>query len=338
MNSRRQPLISIITPGYNCGAVVHRLLDSILGQTWQNIEFIFVNDGSTDNTAEVLESYRERFEARGIPMTVLYQENQGQAVALGNGLQYFKGEYLCWCDADDYLEPDSLQCRAEILEAHPEYGSVTGQAYVRSDGDFKIQEIIGVKSKWTESEMQFENLLNGRGNIICCGCHMFRTEAFLQANPDRYIYPSREGQNIQMLLPMYYMHKRYMLYKPVYNYIIYANSHSHKKSSKERQLQRCMGLNEIRRQTLLHMSLSESELERCFQKSDIAMHEAMLGVAVEYRDRTLAKQQRDLLKSMHAYDDRCKRRYREATSPLFRMAISCYRKIKGLRATMKLRK
>jgi glycosyltransferase involved in cell wall biosynthesis len=217
--------------------VVHRLLDSVLAQTWQNIEFIFVNDGSTDNTAEVLESYRERFAQRGIDFKVIYQENQGQAVALGNGLQYFTGEYLCWCDSDDYLESDAIACRLEALDANSQYAMVAGQTKFVDCESLECKSIHGPANDAIRPDHSFMSILQAsKDAYYCCGAYMIRAEDFLKANPSKYIYPSRGGQNIQMLLPNFYHRGIYVLNKPVYNYVVYPNSHSHIKRNKEQMI------------------------------------------------------------------------------------------------------
>ena len=81
-----QDLVSILTPCYNTGKYIHRLLDSVLSQTYSAIEMIVVDDGSTDNSKDIIKSYIPKFEARGYELKYLYQENSGQSVAIQKGL------------------------------------------------------------------------------------------------------------------------------------------------------------------------------------------------------------------------------------------------------------
>ena len=74
-----KPLVSIITPCYNGEAFLKRYFESILNQTYPNLELIFINDGSTDRTEEIALSYRERLEKRGITYIYEKQENAGLA-------------------------------------------------------------------------------------------------------------------------------------------------------------------------------------------------------------------------------------------------------------------
>lgn len=326
---QNQPLVSIITPGYNCGSVVHRLLDSILAQTWQNIEFIFVNDGSTDNTAEVLESYREKFEARGIAFRIIAQENRGVGEAIQTGLKAFHGDYLCWPDADDYLEPDAIKVRAEYLEQHPEFGIVTGQAIVRRVPDLEQVGILGNNVDFESAPAHFENALH-RNTVFCPGCHMIRTSDFLKINPEREIYPSRHGQNWQMLLPMYYHYQRGFIAMPVYNYLLFPNSMSREKLSAEKRLAQLQAYLTIPQETLKRIAFKDpSELEKYGRIVTYEYGRDLLLYARDYKLKSYAKQAKELMTDEGLYDQRLKRLYREATNPVYAALMRTYRKLRG---------
>ncbi len=219
-------LVSIITPCYNGEKTIARLMDSVLNQTYKNIEFILVNDGSTDNTENIVKSYEQKFTQEGMIFKYVYQDNKGLGGAINTGLKNFTGEFLCWPDADDYLETDSVYERVKFLKENPDYGIVTSNAYIRKEDNLENPTLLVKEvTDRVKQENQFDLMLNG-DSIFCSGCHMVRTEVFLDANPERSIYPARRGQNWQMLLPIYYKHKRYFLNKPLYNYIIYKKSMS----------------------------------------------------------------------------------------------------------------
>ena len=117
-------LVSIITPCYNGEHCLARMLDSVIAQTYRPIEYILVNDGSTDGTQALAESYIPKFREAGIDFKIINQENKGLAGAINAGLMCFTGDYLCWPDADDYLEPTSVEDRVKVLEDNPEYAVV----------------------------------------------------------------------------------------------------------------------------------------------------------------------------------------------------------------------
>ncbi len=224
-------LVSIITPCYNGDKTIARLMDSIINQTYKKIEFILVNDGSVDNTESVVKGYEQKFAEQGMLFKYVYQENQGLGGAINTGLKHFTGEYLCWPDADDYLENESIYERVNFLIQNPQYAIVTSNAYIRKEDNLENPKLLVKKvTERVKHENQFNLMLNG-DSIFCSGCHMVRTTAFLEANPERSIYPARRGQNWQMLLPIYYKFNSYFLDMPLYNYIDYPTSMSKNKNS-----------------------------------------------------------------------------------------------------------
>ncbi|MDQ6977908.1 MAG: glycosyltransferase family A protein, partial [Ghiorsea sp.] len=94
-------LVSIIIPTYNYAEYVHKAVESALNQTYQNIEIIVVDDGSTDNTAAVMQAYAEQ-------VIYIQQENQGAAAARNRGLLEAKGDFICFLDADDMYHADNI--------------------------------------------------------------------------------------------------------------------------------------------------------------------------------------------------------------------------------------
>lgn len=111
------PLISVLVPCYNVSPWLHRCLDSILAQTYTNWEAILVNDGSKDNTAEILEEYA-KLDSR---FKVVHQENRGLAGARNTALRHMSGEWMTWVDPDDEITPDYLaNYLASAMIQHPD--------------------------------------------------------------------------------------------------------------------------------------------------------------------------------------------------------------------------
>lgn len=94
------PLVTVIVPIYNVGQCLIRCLDSVVNQTYQNLEIILINDGSTDNSETICRKYMDR----DLRICLFTQENQGQSVARNVGLNHMRGEYLTFVDADDYID------------------------------------------------------------------------------------------------------------------------------------------------------------------------------------------------------------------------------------------
>ncbi len=225
-------LVSIVTPCYNGGKYVHRLIESILNQSYTKIEFIIVNDGSTDNSEEVILSYEVQFKARGMIFKYVPQANKGVGGAINTGLKYFTGEYLCWPDADDWLSADSIEKRKNFLDTHPEYHLVRSDAFVFKEDNLTtpIGTITKKKRNRCREEGLFEDYILER-DVIFCPCHMVRTSAFLLVNPERTIFESRAGQNYQLLLPLLYKSKFGYIDEPLYNYVLILNSLSRQKDN-----------------------------------------------------------------------------------------------------------
>lgn len=104
--------ISVIIPVYNAEKFLDRCLGSVLGQTYENIEVIAVNDGSKDGSLALLNGYAQR-DSR---VRVIDQENGGVANARNVGLAHAGGEYILFVDADDWIEPDMAQSLLKLLE------------------------------------------------------------------------------------------------------------------------------------------------------------------------------------------------------------------------------
>lgn len=277
-----KPLVSIITPCYNGEKFVHRLLDSILKQDYNNLEFIFVNDGSTDRTKEVVFSYKERFEKAGVDFKYVFQENKGQASAINQGLKLVTGKYLTWPDSDDYFSKNSIREKVSFLENNPSYKFVRSNVKI-IELDFNKTTRINDKSRFNEDI--FEDLLLLRAYVFT-GCYLVTTKTFFTIYPKRKIYESREGQNLQMLVPIASVSKCGFIDKELYCYVKRPSSHSRIKRSFAELVIR---YNEFEK--ILINTLSYS---RCDYKKYEAMVHAlalrrMMGLAFEYKKEELAK-------------------------------------------------
>ena len=99
------PKVSVIVPVYNVEQYLHQCLDSIINQTFKEIEIICINDGSTDSSGKILEQYAQKDDR----IKVLNQENQGASIARNNGLDIAKSEWICFVDSDDITHSQMLE-------------------------------------------------------------------------------------------------------------------------------------------------------------------------------------------------------------------------------------
>ncbi|KNE86323.1 poly-beta-1,6-N-acetyl-D-glucosamine synthase [Aggregatibacter aphrophilus] len=122
------PMISLMVPCYNEGDNLDESIPHLLQLRYPNYELIFINDGSKDNTGEII----DRWAAKEKKITALHQENQGKASALNHGLTIAKGKYVACIDGDAVLDYYALDYMVQALEKDPKYAATTGNPRVRN--------------------------------------------------------------------------------------------------------------------------------------------------------------------------------------------------------------
>ena len=125
------PKITVLMPAYNAERYIGDAIQSVLKQTFADFELLIVNDGSTDDTVEVIGAFNDP------RIVVIYQDNKGIANALNYGLKYARAPFIARFDADDICYPERLQLQYDFMLANPEY-SVIGSAadYIDMEGHF----------------------------------------------------------------------------------------------------------------------------------------------------------------------------------------------------------
>lgn len=134
---KTKPKVSVIIPTYNNAQYVTQAVESALNQTYTDYEIIVVDDGSTDNTRDLLDDYRDR-------LNYIYQEHKGVSTARNLGIEKAKGELIAFLDADDYFLPEHLTEQIACLEKQPSLGMVSS-GWQRVD---KHGEILAESKPW----------------------------------------------------------------------------------------------------------------------------------------------------------------------------------------------
>ncbi len=169
-----EKLISVIVPAYNYAKLITRTLDSVLAQWSDDIELIVVNDGSTDDTAEVLEDYSNRYPQ----VQVFYQDNAGPASARNNGVRLASGRYALMLDADDALLPNAFEVFRRAINSNPTSGIfLAGYKSVHSDG--RERQHLPTAVSGTPLQLTRRYLLDKQLSISH-GCSLFRRDLLLQ--------------------------------------------------------------------------------------------------------------------------------------------------------------
>jgi glycosyltransferase involved in cell wall biosynthesis len=203
----------------------------VLSQTYDNIEMFVIDDGSTDNTKQTVLGYIEQFQNRGFALHYVYQENQGLAPTINNGLKLIRGDYLAWPDADDfYAEPGAIAELAAALENTSEETAGAGCFFrLVDEEDLKvIGEYYGDCLPGVEIKYDFEDILFNRtkyhfGNYGS----LVKTDHLFSALKGREIFTTRRGgQNIQLVLPVLYKYKIIIVGNFLFNILMRKGSHS----------------------------------------------------------------------------------------------------------------
>lgn len=111
--TEEQPLVSVIIPLYNTEKYIEQCINSILTQTWPNIELIIVDDGSTDSSPDIIKKFASE------KVKIIRQHNQGASAAKQNGLNNATGKYIQYLDADDLLDSDKIEQQVTALLKEP---------------------------------------------------------------------------------------------------------------------------------------------------------------------------------------------------------------------------
>lgn len=222
-------LVNIVTPAYNAGKYIHHLLDSVLEQTYPQVSMLVINDGSTDNTVEIVRRYIPKFEAKGYSLKVRHQVNSGQAAALNNALKLVDGEFLVWPDSDDwYSSNQAIEKFVKTLESYGDDVAVVRCAYNRVSAESQELLYVDYPNMGGVPKNIFEQAVKGeKGFWLEPGGWMVKAKFLEQIIPNREIYHSRmTGQNTQLLWPYLFYKKCIAIEEPLFTYLIRANSHS----------------------------------------------------------------------------------------------------------------
>jgi glycosyltransferase involved in cell wall biosynthesis len=158
-------LVSICIPAYNHEKYVVQALDSVLSQNYPQKEIVIINDGSSDSTADRIESWKTAHESE-ISITYMSQENQGIAKTLNQLVTSANGHYLVWLASDDYLLEKSISSRVDYLKSHSEKKAVFGDCLVVDD-EGKVSYESGIEDLYRGDKGAFCDANSLKKEFIC---------------------------------------------------------------------------------------------------------------------------------------------------------------------------
>lgn len=220
------PLVSMITYCYNGERFVSKYFDAILAQNYDNIELIFFNNGSEDNTGNIAEEYKLKLEARGITVNIIhYKENQSTCQLKQDAFHMMKGEYFFGCDSDDLIDPDYISTMVSYLQNNPEKGIVYCQLRVIEEETGIQQSIMKMVPRYGDKEA-FIDILSGTNINFTAISYMMSKKHYARINPEMNIYISIYGENYQIQIPFLYHNLQGYIEKTLGQYTVRRDSYS----------------------------------------------------------------------------------------------------------------
>ena len=180
MTTAGAPLVSVIIPAFNCGRFAAEAVESALAQDYKPMQVIVINDGSTDDTLAVLETF-------GAAIHLIDQKNGGPPAARNSGLRVARGAYIAFLDADDVWLPGKISAQVAYLEGHPKIGIVYTDWHVwqpEIDGSFR-RPLIGNP---ISGDLTLDATRSGcLYNRLLLDCELLTTTVMLRASLAREI-------------------------------------------------------------------------------------------------------------------------------------------------------
>lgn len=172
--------ISVIVPIYKVEKYLRRCIDSIINQTFKNIEIILVNDGSPDNCPKICEEYKNKDNR----IVIVNQENQGLSAARNSGIRIARGKYLVFIDSDDYIEEDMIEYLYEGIVKYDVDISCCGYVAVYDNGTKEKITVPSQDTIYKKEEALNILLLNGYIDVVAWN-KLYKKELF-----NNILYPT----------------------------------------------------------------------------------------------------------------------------------------------------
>lgn len=166
---QKKPIISIVVPVYNAEQYLRRCLESIVNQTYTNLDIILINDGSTDLSLEICRQYMQR-DSR---IQLFCQKNSGASAARNTGLEHMRGEYVVFVDADDYISLYFVESLLKQIQAYQvsivmcDY-VVLDEDRAQMDEDHFLPETVQSCSRLVSREEVYDNMLKEHEGVRFC--------------------------------------------------------------------------------------------------------------------------------------------------------------------------
>ena len=275
-----KPLVSLICGGLNVDKFINQCFTSVLQQTYENVEFIFVNDGSTDNTPETVEKFIENFKNKGYIFKIVNQKNMGFYPQ--SGIKVATGKYICTLDADDILLPESIEKRVSFLEKNPDFAAVRTNGFIVNENNLEDTSKLFVTDEGEKKKTNiFEDLLYGKTNNWA-GSYMVKSSELFKYYPEKLVPMNRFGQNLQILMPVSYQSKVGFIDLPLMKYIKNNASFTMSATNYEKQIKQAEEFQKIRLAILKILDIEDIKTVNILSQT---YDRIFLDIAFGYRKR-----------------------------------------------------
>ncbi len=199
-------LVSVIIPTYNRSAVISKAIESVIAQTYEPVEIIIVDDGSTDNTEDKLADYAGKIK-------YLYKKNGGCSSARNLGIKEANGEYVAFLDSDDAWYPQKLEKQVEKLSQNKDYGMVFSEIELIDEDNEHISY-----SKWRNNIKKDGDILLDflKNPAITCSCLLVRKDVLSEVG--FFDEQLSTGEDIDMVFRICSKYKAMLIDEPLVRY------------------------------------------------------------------------------------------------------------------------
>lgn len=256
------------------GGYIEPYIKGVLSQTYSNVQYIFVNDGSTDNTENIILAYKNKILKKGWDFVYIkHEHNFGQAASINHALAQVKGKYFSQIDSDDIIYPFFLEKSCNFLETHKEYKFCYPKVAIASEQTPNSPYRIQFRKLDKKEDNLFEDLIKGN-NVPAFAFYMMHTESF-RSVVKLPVYENRGGQNWQILLPMAYHYKCGYINDILATCVVRKKSHS-----RENRPNRQVLLKKILYNTISRINMPEGEKQYYY---DIVRNRFLLNKLLSFK-------------------------------------------------------
>jgi glycosyltransferase involved in cell wall biosynthesis len=209
----KNPIVSVIIPTYNRAHLIVRAIRSVLNQTYQDFEIIVIDDGSTDNTEEIIRGFKDK----KVKYIKKYKENKGSSIARNIGIKVARGKYIAFLDSDDEWLPEKLDKQIKVLQSEsPEVGVVYSNLCYMDENGKSMNKLRNPKKEGYIYEDLFGKNYVGTDSTL-----LIRKECFHRVGLFDDLLNTQQDWDMWIRIAKYY---RFALIKvPLVKYRLHSN-------------------------------------------------------------------------------------------------------------------